>query len=81
LQSFQLLVALGSYAKLGHFGRPYTILQPDDWQTWAGKLHGKVVLVNGSGFLAQVEEQNALNDAFRLRCEVLGEYPAALHQN
>jgi hypothetical protein len=55
----------------------YTILQPDDWQTWAGKLHGMVVLVNGSGFLEQVEEQNALNAALRLRCGVLGEYHAA----
>ena len=27
----------------------YTILQPDDWQTWAPKLRGKVVMVNGSG--------------------------------
>lgn len=55
----------------------YAILQPDDWQTWAGKLHGKVVLVNGSGFSEQVEEQNGLNDALRLRCKVLGEYRAA----
>jgi len=55
----------------------YTILQPDEWQTWAGKLHGKIVLVNGSGFLEQVEEQNALNDALHLRCKVLGEYRAA----
>jgi hypothetical protein len=61
----------------------YAILQPDDWLTWAGKLHGKVVLVNGSGFLKQVGEQNALNDTLRLHCKVLGEYsttpdPAAL---
>jgi len=55
----------------------YTILQPDYWQTWAGKLRGKVVLVNGSGVLGQVEEQNALNDALRLRCKVQGEYHAA----
>jgi hypothetical protein len=55
----------------------YAILQPDDWQTWAGKLHGKVVLANGSGFSEQVEEQNALNDALHLRCKVLGDYRAA----
>jgi hypothetical protein len=53
------------------------ILQPDKWQIWAGKLHGKVVLVNGSGFLEQVDEQNALNDALHLRCKVLGDYRAA----
>ena len=55
----------------------YTILQPDDWQTWAGKLSGKVVLVNGSGVLEQVDEQEALNAALRLRCTALGEYHAA----
>jgi hypothetical protein len=55
----------------------YAILQPDDWQKWAGKLHGKVVLVNGSGVLEQVEEQDALNDALRLRCKDQGEYHAA----
>lgn len=55
----------------------YTILQPDYWQTWAGNLRGKVVLVNGSGVLEQVEEQTALNDALRLRCKVQGEYHAA----
>jgi hypothetical protein len=36
-----------------------------------------VVLVNGSGGLEQVEEQNALNDALSLCCGVLGEYHAA----
>lgn len=61
----------------------YAILQPDNWRTWAGKLHGKVVLVNGSGFIEQVIEQNALNEALRQRCTVLGDYratpdPAAL---
>jgi len=55
----------------------YTILQPDDWQAWAGKLHGKVVLVNGSGVLEEVEEQAALNDALSLRCKVQGQYHAA----
>ena len=55
----------------------YTVLQPDDWQTWAGKLRGKVVLVNGTGVLSQVEDQNALNDALSLRCKAQGEYHAA----
>ena len=55
----------------------YAILQPDDWQTWAGKLHGKVVLVDGSGVLEQVEEQNALDNALHMRCKVLGDYHAA----
>jgi hypothetical protein len=53
------------------------ILQPDKWQIWAGKLRGKVVLVNESGFLEQVDEQNALNDALHLRCKVLSDYRAA----
>jgi len=55
----------------------YTILRPDNWQTWAGQLRGKVVLVNGSGILEQVEEQTELNKALRLRCHSLGEYHAA----
>ncbi len=55
----------------------YDIRQPDDWQTWAGTLHGEVVMVNGSGVMEQVEEQSALNDALRLRCSKLGEYNAA----
>ncbi len=55
----------------------YTILQPDGWQTWAGKLRGEVVLVNGTGVLSQVEDQNALDDALRPRCKVQGEYHAA----
>ena len=55
----------------------YTILQPDDWQTWVGKLRGKVVLVNGSGVLEEVEDQKNLNDELRLRCKVQGEYHAA----
>jgi hypothetical protein len=55
----------------------FAILQPDDWQTWAGKLRGRVVLVNGSGVMEQVEEQTALNNALRLRCRDLGEYHAA----
>jgi len=54
----------------------YAILQPDEWQTWIGNLHGKVVLVNGAGYLGQVEKQNALNDALHLRCKKLGEYRA-----
>jgi hypothetical protein len=55
----------------------YSILQPDDWQTWAGQLRGKVVLVNGSGVLEQVGEQNALNDALRSRCRTVGDYHSA----
>jgi len=55
----------------------YSILQPDEWQSWVGKLRGKVVLVNGSGVLEQVMEQKALDDALRLRCKVQGEYHAA----
>jgi hypothetical protein len=57
--------------------RGYDIRQPDNWQTWAGSLHGKVVMVSGSGMIDQVEEQSALNDALRLRCSTLGEYHAA----
>jgi hypothetical protein len=48
----------------------YAISQPDDWQKWAGKLHGKVVLVNGSGSSEQVVDQGTLNDALNLRCKV-----------
>ena len=55
----------------------YAILEPDDWQAWAGSLRGKVVLVNGSGVFEQVEEQNALNNVIRPRCKALGEYHAA----
>ncbi len=55
----------------------FVILQPDDWQKWAGKLRGKVDLVNGSGVLEQVEEQRGLNNALRPRCLRLGEYHAA----
>lgn len=55
----------------------YAIVQPDDWQTWAGNLKGKVVLVNGSGVPGQVEEQTALNAALQQRCVALGEYRAA----
>jgi len=55
----------------------FNVSQPDDWQTWAGKLNGKVVLVNGSGVSEQVAEQSALNDALRLRCSTLGEYHAS----
>ncbi len=55
----------------------YTILKPDDWLTWVGKLRGKVVLVNGSSGLDEVEEQNALNGTLHLRCRVLGQYRAA----
>jgi hypothetical protein len=55
----------------------YSILQPDEWQAWVGKLRGKVVLVNGSGVLEQVKDQKALDDALRLRCKVQGEYHAA----
>jgi hypothetical protein len=54
----------------------YDIRQPDDWQTWAGTLHGKVVMVNGSGVLDEVDEQTALNDSLQLRCSTLGEYHA-----
>jgi hypothetical protein len=57
--------------------RGYDIRQPDDWQKWVGELHGKVVMVNGSGVMGQVEEQSALNDALRLRCSTQGEYHAA----
>ncbi len=68
----------GSYLGEGLYrSQGYTILQPGDWQAWAGNLRGKVVLVNGSAVLAQVEEENALNDALRLRCRVLGEYHSA----
>ncbi len=55
----------------------YDIRQPDDWQQWAGNLHGKVVMVNGSGVMGQVEEQSVLGDALRERCSTMGEFHAA----
>ena len=54
----------------------YDVRQPDDWQAWAGSLHGKVVLVDGSGGMDEVLEESALNDTLRLRCTTLGEYYA-----
>jgi Dolichyl-phosphate-mannose-protein mannosyltransferase len=57
--------------------RGFSILQPYDWPSLAEKLRGEVVLVNGSGPMEQVADENALNDALRLRCTVLGEYHAA----
>jgi len=54
----------------------YDVRQPDDWETWVGSLHGRVVMVNGLGVMGQVEDQSALNDALRLRCSTLGEYHA-----
>ena len=55
----------------------YSILLPTNWQTWEENLHGKVVLVDGSGVLELVNDENALNDALRKRCSTVGEYHAA----
>jgi hypothetical protein len=52
----------------------YSILQPDDWETWGRRLTGHVVMVNGSGVPYVVDEQNALNAALRQRCPIIGEY-------
>jgi len=55
----------------------YKILQPDDWQQMAESLRGKVVVVNGSGIMDQVQWTNALDARLTQRCKVLGEYKAA----
>jgi len=55
----------------------YTILDPDEAGKSAKSLRGKIVLVNGSGVLEDVEAMNALKDALGRRCSTLGEYRAA----
>ena len=55
----------------------YTILDPDETGKQADSLRGKIVLVNGSGMLADVEAMNALKDALGRRCSTLGKYRAA----
>ncbi len=55
----------------------YKLLEPDDWQNLAANLRGKVVVVNGSGTLEEVESTNLLIDRLRQHCNSLGEYKAA----
>jgi hypothetical protein len=55
----------------------YTILDPNETGKHANSLRGKIVLVNGSGVLEDVESMNALKDALGRRCSTLGEYRAA----
>ena len=55
----------------------YRILQPDDWQQMAESLRGKVVVVNGSGIMDQVQWTIALDARLSQRCKVLGEYKAS----
>lgn len=55
----------------------YRILDPDETGKQAESLRGKIVLVNGSGMLADVEAMIALKDALDRRCSTLGEYRAA----
>jgi hypothetical protein len=55
----------------------YTILDPNETGKLANSLRGKIVLVNGSGVLEDVESMNALKDALGRRCSTLGEYRAA----
>ena len=55
----------------------YTILNPDETGKRIDSLRGKIVVVNGSGMLADVEAMNALKGALGRRCSTLGEYRAA----
>ncbi len=55
----------------------YKILLPNDWQQLADSLHGKVVVVNGSGSMDQVQLTDALDVRLSQQCKVLGEYKAA----
>lgn len=54
----------------------YTILLPDAVEQ-PQALHGKVVLANGSGYIGEVDDQNAINSALAARCQALGAYRAA----
>jgi hypothetical protein len=54
----------------------YTILGPDEIGRLVKPLRGKIVLVNGSGVLADVEAMGALKDALSRRCSALGKYRA-----
>ena len=55
----------------------YRILLPDDWRQLAESLRGKVVVVNGSGDMDQVQSTNALDVRLSQHCKVLGAYKAA----
>jgi hypothetical protein len=55
----------------------YTILDPEETGKTATSLHGKIVLVNGSGELEDVEAMDALKDALKIRCSTLGAYHSA----
>lgn len=70
--------ALGAYLSQSLYqSHGYAILQPDGNQQLAETLNGKVVIVNGSGLLDQVEATDALAARLRQRCVVSGEYKAA----
>ena len=53
----------------------YTLLEPEG--NLSKSLHGRVVLVKGSGGVEEVEAMNALDEALDRRCKREGEYRAA----
>jgi hypothetical protein len=55
----------------------YRILQPALTQLDAAAFSGRVVVVNGAGFVGDVQDLTAFNDALRARCQTLGTYRAA----
>ena len=55
----------------------YAILNLDETGKSANSLRGKIVLVNGSGVLEDVEAMNILRDSLGRRCSTIGEYRAA----
>jgi hypothetical protein len=69
-----------TFANLGpevYRAHGYNVLESYIEPSLSGTLHGKVVLVKGPSVKEEVEAQNALNEALRPRCRVLGEYRAA----
>jgi len=55
----------------------YSILYPDQSQPNAGSIRGKVVLVEGTGWIDDVQAQATLDATLRARCRIIGEYRAA----
>ena len=70
--------AQGPYLGRSIYGsHGYKVLEPADWQSWAQAPHGKIVIVNGSAQVEDVQAENALNEHLRAHCRILGMYRAA----
>ena len=70
--------AQGPYLGRSIYGsHGYKVLEPADWQLWAQVPHGKIVIVNGSAKVEDVQAENALNEHLRAHCRILGMYRAA----